>query len=100
MPKILFINVKSRFDCFTLVKFIEMAKFAIFVVAIAYLSYKFLPPLRVRNALVLVETQGLYVEELPKLQGLTAAFRVLKNFDDFIFEDSNKDNIEKRVNPA
>ena len=90
-------NVLLLFDCFTHVKLIKMAKFAIFVVAIAYLCYKFLPPLRVRNALVLVETQGLYVEELPKLQGLKAAFRVLKNFDDFIFEDSNQDNIEKRV---
>ena len=87
-------------DCCTSNKSVEMARLAIFVVAVAYLCYKFLPPLKVNNALVLVETQGLYVEDLPKLQGLTAAFRVLKNFDDLVLEDDKKEGVAKRVKAA
>ena len=75
-----------------------MARLAIFVVAIAYFGYKFLPPLTGNNALVLVETKGLYIEELPKVQGIKVAFRVLKNFDDLILQDDNREGIEKRVN--
>ena len=74
-----------------------MQRLAIFIVAIAYFSYKFLPPLTANNALVLVETKGLYIEELPKVQGLKAAFRVLQNFDDLILQDDKKERIERRV---
>lgn len=74
-----------------------MAKLAIFIVAIAYFSYKFLPPFQERNVLVLVETQGTYIDSLSKITGLKAAFQVRKNFDGLVFGDDKREKIEKRV---
>ena len=74
-----------------------MAKVAIFIVAIAYFCYKFLPPLQERNVLVLVETQGTYIDSLSKIKGLKAAFQVCKNFDGLVFGDDKREKIEKRV---
>ena len=74
-----------------------MARLAIFVLFAAYFAYKFLPPIQEKNALVLVETQGLYIDKLSGVSGLKAAFRVLKNFDDSILDVEKKGIVEKRV---
>ena len=47
--------------------------------------------------LVLVETKGLYGDELPKIKGLKAAFRVLQNLDASILKDGKTAKVESRV---
>ena len=74
-----------------------MVRLAIFALFVAYAAYKFLPPIQEKNALVLVETQGLYIDKLSGVSGLKAAFRVLKNFDDSILDVEKKSVVEKRV---
>ena len=74
-----------------------MVRFAIFTLFAAYIAYKVLPPIQEKNALVLVETQGLYIDKLSGVSGLKAAFRVLKNFDDSILDVEKKSVVEKRV---
>ena len=69
----------------------------IFVVAIAYFSLRYLPPLSERNVLVMVETQGLYIDSLSNITGLKAAFQVRKNFDEYVLGDKKREEIEKRV---
>ena len=62
-----------------------MRNFAIFVVFCAYFGYKYLPPRKEKNVLVLAKTQELYdqeYDEISKIKGLKAAFRVLENLDD------------------
>ena len=41
----------------------------IFVLFIAYFAYKYLPPTEEKNNLVLIETKGLYHDELSKIKG-------------------------------
>ena len=77
-----------------------MSRIAIFLVFAAYFAFRFLPPLSEKNVLVLVETQGLYVDKLSKVLGLKAAFRVFKNFDDSILGEDMKVKIESRVRIA
>ena len=74
-----------------------MQRFVILVRILAFFGYRYLPPLTERDVLVLVETKGMYVEKLPKVEGLKSAFRVLRNFDDFILKDDKKAEIEGRV---
>ena len=74
-----------------------MVRFAIFTLFATYIAYKVIPPIQEKNALVLVETQGLYIDKLSGVSGLKAAFRVLKNFDDSILGVENKSVVEKRV---
>ena len=74
-----------------------MVRLAIFALFAAYIAYKFLPPIQEKNALVLVETQGLYIDKLSSVSGLKAAFRVLKNFDDSILDVEKNSVVEKRV---
>ena len=74
-----------------------MVRFAIFTLFAAYIAYKFLPPIQEKNALVLVETQGLYIDKLSAVSGLKAAFRILKTFDDSILDVEKKNVVEKRV---
>jgi len=68
----------------------------IFVVAIAYFSLRYLPPLSERNVLVMVETQGLYIDSLSNITGLKAAFQVRKSFDEYVLGDKKREEIEKR----
>ena len=69
----------------------------IFVVAIAYFSLRYLPPWSERNVLVMVETQGLYIDSLSNITGLKAAFQVRKSFDEYVLGDKKREEIEKRV---
>ena len=74
-----------------------MRTLTFFIAAIAYFFYKFLPPTQERNILVLVETQGVYIDSLSQLTGLKTAFKVVTNVDYYIFGDDMRVNIEKRV---
>ena len=74
-----------------------MQRFGLLVVALAYLGYRYLPPYKEKNVLVLVETKGMYIDSLPKVEGLKGAFRVLTNFDDVILKGDKNEKIEGRV---
>ena len=74
-----------------------MQRSAIILLGIAYFGYKYLPSREEKNVLALVETKGLYSDELPKIKGLKAAFRVLENLDDSILNDDKKEKVESRV---
>ena len=69
----------------------------IFVIAIAYFSLRYLPPWSERNVLVMVETQGLYIDSLSNITGLKAAFQVRKSYDEYVLGDQKREEIEKRV---
>ena len=51
-----------------------MRNIYIFVLFIAYFAYKYLPPAEENNNLVLVETKGLYHDELSKIKGTVYIF--------------------------
>ena len=74
-----------------------MQRSAIILLGIAYFGYKYLPSREEKNVLVLVETKGLYGDELPKIKGLKAAFRVLQNLDASILKDGKTAKVESRV---
>ena len=74
-----------------------MAKFAIFIVALAWFSFRFFPTISEKNVLVLVETKGLYLDSLSNITGLKAAFQVRKNFDDLFLGADKLEKIEERV---
>ena len=46
-----------------------MRNIYIFVLFIAYFAYKYLPPTEEKNNLVLIETKGLYHDELSNIKG-------------------------------
>ena len=74
-----------------------MRKVAIFLVIVACLCHKFFPSLQERMVLVLVETEDQYNNSISKIQGLKVILEIVKNIDDFIFEDNMKEKIESRV---
>ena len=48
-------------------------------------------------ALVLVETKDQYNDSISQIPGLKVVLEIVKNIDDFIFEDNMKEKIESRV---
>ena len=74
-----------------------MRKVAIFLVIVACLCHKFFPSLQERMVLVLVETEDQYNDSISQIQGLKVILEIVKNIDDFIFEDNMKEKIESRV---
>ena len=74
-----------------------MAKLAIFIVALAWFSFRFFPTISEKNVLVLVETKGLYLDSLSNITGLKAAFQVRKNFDDLVLGADKLEKLEERV---
>ena len=74
-----------------------MRKVAIFLVIVACLCHKFFPSLQERMVLVLVETEDQYNNSISQIQGLKVILEIVKNIDDFIFEDNMKEKIESRV---
>ena len=51
-----------------------MRNIYIFVLFIAYFAYKYLPPTEEKNNLVLIETKGLYHDELSKIKGTVCIY--------------------------
>ena len=51
-----------------------MRNIFILVLFIAYFAYKYLPPTEEKNNLVLIETKGLYHDELSKIKGTVYIF--------------------------
>ena len=74
-----------------------MKNVAIFLVFVAFLYHKFFPSLQERMALVLVETKDQYNDSISQIPGLKVVLEIVKNIDDFIFEDNMKEKIESRV---
>jgi len=73
-----------------------MKNVAIFLVFVAFLYHKFFPSLQERMALVLVETKDQYNDSISQIPGLKVILEIVKNIDDFIFEDNMKEKIESR----
>ena len=74
-----------------------MRKVAIFLVIVACLCHKFFPSIQERMVLVLVETKDQHNDSISQIQGLKVVLEIVKNIDDFIFEDNMKEKIESRV---
>jgi len=68
-----------------------MKNVPIFLVFVALLCHKFFPSLQERMALVLVETKDQYNDSISQIQGLKVVLEIVKNIDDFIFEDNMKE---------
>ena len=74
-----------------------MSKFVWVALIIAFLTYRWIPPLKERNVLVLVETSGTYGDKLPEVRGLKAAFHIIEKFDVKVAKDQTAGNVETKV---
>ena len=74
-----------------------MSKLGWITLIIAFLVYRWLPPLKERNVLVLVETTGAYGDKLPGVKGLKHAFHIIEQFDVHLEKDQTEGNVETKV---
>ena len=77
-----------------------MSKYVLLVGLLAVVGYRWLPPLRQKNVLVLVETKGMYSDKLHQVKGLKAAFRIIENMDGHMAEAGKKEETEAKVNSS